>query len=128
MAIKKFSHVIKCPFEACNLGYDKIVFDDGFVVTCGKKQSGIKRYFTVKTSVSNLYYMELTDGDWALEREKWILGRTDNGDYRIRLVVHTNIDANYQYYTTEKVLAIPEQTFEAVWKKVSTDKQNDNEI
>lgn len=117
MAIKKFSHVIKCPFEVCNLGYDKIVFDDGFVVTCGKKQSGIKRYFADKSSISYLYYMELTDGDCALIREEWILGRTDKGEYRIRIVQHTNIDANYQYYTTDKVLTIPEQTFEAYWKK-----------
>jgi len=116
MKIKKFSHVIPCTINVCSLGYNKIVFNDGFEVTCGKEGSGIARYFTDKSSISNLYYMELTDGDCALEREEWILGRTDSGDYRIRVVVHTNIDAYYNYYKTDEVLTIPEQTFNAFWK------------
>jgi len=116
MKMKRFSHVIPCSIGFCNLGYNKIVFNDGFVVTCGQNGSGIKQYFSDKSSISNLYYMELTDGDCALIREKWILGRTDKGDYRIKIVTHTNINANYDYYKTEKILTIPECIFNACWK------------
>ena len=93
----KLSHVIPCDAKISNLGYKKIVFDNGYVAD---KDEDVVRWETITTSVSRIEIMVMKNGESATYHERWLKGKNANGKYVIETIAHGNLDANGNFYTT----------------------------
>jgi len=97
----KYSHVIPCPFEVSNLGYNKIVFDNGYVANAGNLHATppcMVRDYRVKTSVSLQSFTEYDNGESVCNCEWWLLERIAD-KLVIRYTSHGNIDSHGNYYS-----------------------------
>lgn len=101
----KYSHVIACPPEVSNLGYNKIVFDNGYWANAGP-MAGVSpclvREYSIKTSVSIQHFAEFDNGESVCNCEWWLVGR--KGDKLIiKYTSHGNIDVNGNYYSKSDI-------------------------
>ena len=101
----KYSHVIACKPEESNLGYNKIVFDNGYVANAGPF-SGVSpclvREYRVRTSVSMQAFSEYDNGESVCVCEWWLVGRKP-GKLVIKYTSHANIDVNGNYYSKSDI-------------------------
>ena len=118
----KYSHVIPCPFEVCNLEYNKIVFDNGYVSNVGNL-NGIPpcatREYDTRTSVSPQCFTEYDNGESVCNCEWWLVGR--KGDRLvIRYTSHGGLDRFGNFYSSSHIF----ETDNLNWfEKRKTDKQ-----
>jgi len=111
----KLSHVIPCDPKLCNLGYNKIVFTNGFVAEVGSNGKDVVNYRCLKTKTSSFYFMELSNGNSCCLSERWVRFHK-KGKYGIEIIQHANLDKNGCYYTTQKTIEVDESIFNKYWK------------
>lgn len=114
MKLVKAVKVIPCDKKVSNLGYNKILFDDGSIQEAKSMSEEI-----IHTSTSELVYGVYPNGNYTLNRVVILEHRAVNECDKniIRITSHRCLEKYGYFYTISKKIEIDNNTFEKYWDK-----------